>query len=337
MTTLTGAALPWRLVALAALLPSPAIAHVKWFVPLTDHMPTDFVWYGLGDSAVQVWLAIAVLLVGASLYLDSHLPTPHVHEAKALNVLSWILRICTGLSLLLSAYYGSVIAPHYRWQGVLAQPLLVLEVIVGLLLFTPLVLYGAAGLMLLWLGVGLHFGVEIVEYINIAGVGLFLALHHFPDTHRRPQLQPYALPLLRVLTGIALITLGLSEKLLRPDYAHTFVETYMWNFMQNLGMASFSDRLFVLSAGTMEVVFGLILLIGTTTRLNILVVSGFMLTSNLAFLLEGDYREALVEIIGHMPIIATALLFLLLGSGQKWKLSRGLHRLALQRAKADTQ
>ncbi|WP_412551725.1 hypothetical protein [Shimia sp. MIT910701] len=56
------------------------------------------------------------------------------------------------------------------------------------------------------------------------------------------------------------------------------------------------------------------------TRLNILVVAVFMLASNITFLVFGQNDHALMELVGHMPIIATAVILLLLGYGQKIKL-----------------
>jgi uncharacterized membrane protein YphA (DoxX/SURF4 family) len=299
----------------------PAQAHVKWFVPLDEQVPSNFSWYALSDTAVQVWIGIAIVLIATSLYLDRRLPTPQVNEVKALPPLMWVLRICLGLSLVLSANNGALIAPHYVWPGYYFDNLRFLEVVTGILLFTPWVFFAGVGVLLLYLGVAIHYHLEVIEYLNIAGAGLFLAIHHHPNEQIRARWQPYALPVLRITTGIALANLGFAEKLARPDYAQNFVQTYMWNFMHNLGVSDFTDRLFVLSAGTMEVVFGTILILGSTTRLNILVVSGFMLASNLTFFLEGHSLEAYIEIIGHMPIIATALFFLVLGSGHKWKLS----------------
>ena len=92
-----------------------------------------------------------------------------------------------------------------------------------------------------------------------------------------------------------------------------FIANYQWNFMPALGFDWYTDQLFVLSAGAMEVVFGTILILGVVTRLNILVVAVFMLASNITFLVFGQNDHALMELVGHMPIIATAVILLLLG------------------------
>ena len=90
--------------------------------------------------------------------------------------------------------------------------------------------------------------------------------------------------------------------------------------MPVLGFDWYSDQLFVLSAGMMELVIGVIILIGVITRLTTFVLAAFMFASNVTFLVTGRSDEALSEMIGHMPIIATAIILLLLGSGRGMKL-----------------
>jgi len=310
----------------SCLLASTARAHVKWFVPLDAQPPADFQWYHFSDTAVQFWLVIALLLITLSVYLDTRLPEVKLHSRRWRNALELALRVLTGLSILAAAITGTLIAPHYPVLGFYGHALLVLEAVTAALLLTPLIRHAGILLIILYAGVALQVGWQILEYLNVAGVGGYLLLRHWHD-ERKVVLETYAVPVLRIATGIALVTLGFSEKLLRPDYAEDFVQTYMWNFMYNLGVESYTDHLFVLSAGTMEVVFGIILILGTTTRMNILVVSAFMLTSNFTFFIEGHPQEALTEIIGHLPIIAIALVCLTLGSGQHWTITGLLRRL----------
>lgn len=308
-----------RLVAgLLVLAPVELHAHVKWFVPLDSTTLPNVAPFDLADGAVQLWLVIALLLVGASLYLDRRLPVPAQPSDFWQRVIVRCLPALTGLSLLLSAEAGSVIAPHYHWDGSYGTLMLALEAITGLLLiFPPTAFFGGASLLLLYLATMVHFGpLEVVEYFNVVGTCAFLFCAYHPSAELRRRLEPQALPSLRICTGIALVKLGFAEKLLRPDYAQDFLDTYMWNFMQNLGLA-YSDRLFILSAGTMEIVFGMILILGTTTRLNIIAISGFMLTSNISFLAQGHMREAVTEIIGHLPIMAMALLCVSFGNGDQ--------------------
>lgn len=300
------------------LLPAPALAHVKWFVPSGQALAPDYPAYTLTEPAVLLWLALAVVLTAVSRWLDTRLPSPGTPGLPG-QIVTALLPFGTGISLLLTAASGAVLAPHFQGQGWSADALLLLEALAGALLLFPLLVFaGALVLSTVCLGLLLQAGLlGVLEYLNVVGIAVFLILTHHPSAARRRHYSSWALPLLRISTGLALLTLAFTEKLLRPDYAETFVQTYMWNFMQNLGVDLYTDRLFVLSAGCVEAVLGLLLILGTTTRLVVLVTSGFMLSSNLAFLLQGDREEALMEIIGHLPIICIALILLAYGSSNE--------------------
>jgi uncharacterized membrane protein YphA (DoxX/SURF4 family) len=311
------------LLVLFALLPGLAWAHVKWFVPVDEGPGAGFVPYSLHDRAVIVWIIISVLLVSFSVFLDSRLPSIRIVDSKMRRDIVSILRFCTGMSLLLTAYEGSVIAPHYTMSGSLGVALLVLAGLIGILLMSNHFLFQTSVLMLvLYAGLIVKLGfVETIEYWNFIGIALFLMFNNFKSEKYIARFKPYSVPALRIFTGIALITLGLTEKLLGAEYGEAFIAQYHWNFMPNLGFENYSDRLFVLSAGFMEVVFGTILILGTTTRLNVLVVSGFMLTSNITFLVQGHNEAALMELVGHLPIIATAVICIFFGYGQRMKVT----------------
>jgi len=312
-----------RYIFLLTLVPAGAQAHVKWFVSTGYALPADVERFSLAEPAVQLWFGISLCLVACSLWLDSRLPKLPQPRGRLRQLAIASLQVLTGISLLLDTMTGSVIAPHYAGEGLAFLALLALQGITGCLLLFPARVFPAA-LCLLALYAGLMVwqgALEVIEYLNIAGISCFLAFTHHPNAELRAKLQPWSVPVLRISTGIALMVLAFSEKLLRPDYAETFVQTYMWNFMYNTGVTFYTDRLFVLSAGTIEAVLGLILILGTTTRLNILVISAFMLTSNLAFFLQGNLYEALTEIIGHLPIIATAIICVFFGAGQHLRAS----------------
>lgn len=306
--------MPFLLLA-ALLVPTPALAHVKWFVATGQPPAPDYHGFSLLEPAVLAWLLLALGLVAASLWLDPRLPTPGRPGVLG-RIVTSLLPYGTGISLLLTAWSGAVLAPHYHWDGRGGDALLLLETLAGaLLLFPPLNFMGAITLVAVYTGLLLQVGLpEALEYLNMAGIGVCLALATWPSAARRHRLRAWALPVLRISTGLALVALALTEKLLRPDYAEAFVQGYMWNFMQNLGVDAFDDRLFVLSAGTVEAVLGLLLVLGSTTRLVVLTVSGFMLTSNLTFLLQGLSEEALLELTGHLPIICTALILIVFGT-----------------------
>ena len=299
-----------------------AHAHVRWFVDANDPALETFPTYSWNDPAVLSWIAIGCLLICTAVVLDGRFPRVPIIPSKLRHDAIELLRIFTGMSFLLTAYTGALIAPHMEAFNGFGYALVFLEAVIGIMLISNNLVHHAAILMvLLYLGTMVNFGfVKAFEYVNIIGIALFLYFNYVPNEELRAKLKPYSVDMLCIFTGVALVTLGITEKLTGAMLGQAFIANYQWNFMPALGFDWYTDQLFVLSAGAMEVVFGTILILGVVTRLNILVVAVFMLASNITFLVFGQNDHALMELVGHMPIIATAVILLLLGYGQKIKL-----------------
>ncbi|MEM6638840.1 MAG: DoxX family protein [Pseudomonadota bacterium] len=300
---------------------APAQAHVRWFTDPNAPELASFPAYSWSDPEVLVWSAIALVLIVASVLLDSRLPSPPIVRSKIRHDAIELLRICTGMSFVLTAYGGELLAPHLSAYGGFGAFLLFLQAFIGILLISNNLMYHAALLTgLLYLGAVVQFGlVPALEYISVLGIAVFLFCNHAPEPALRDRLKPYSVAILRIFTGLAFIALGINEKLIGFALGQSFMGQYPWNFMPAVGFSWFDDQLFVLSAGVIEVVFGVILVLGTTTRVNVLVLSLVMLTSNIVFLLQREQENALIELVGHMPIMATAVILLLLGYGQRLK------------------
>ena len=314
----------------ASLCATMTQAHVRWFVDSTATVE-PFEPYSLTDPEVIAWIAIALALISASIFLDLRLPIVRIVDTKTRHDFIELLRVFTGMSMLLTAYEGAIVAPHLVAFGTFGVVLLFAQAGIGLLLISNRFVRHAAILMiLLHLGLAIKFGVlAAMEYLIMVAIAVFLLINNLPTAELRERFKPYSVDLLRILTGISLITLGASEKLVGAMMAESFLVLDQWNFMQALGLDFFTDRLFVLSAGVIEVVFGVILVLGTTTRLNVLAFSVVLFASNVLFLIQGENEPALVEFVGHMPVIGVALILLLLGSGQRLKVTNFLpnHRL----------
>jgi uncharacterized membrane protein YphA (DoxX/SURF4 family) len=234
-----------------------------------------------------------------------------------------ILRVFTGMSFLLTAYEGSLVAPHKVADGSFGLLLVFMQAIIGIMLIANRWIKTAAVMMLvLHVGVAVKFGVlPALEYAIIIGIAFFLLLNAIEDPTRRDLLKPYSVDVLRIWTGVSLVALAIGEKLAPSALGQVFVAQYQWNFMQAIGVTFFDDRLFVLSAGMVEAVIGVVLILGTTVRLAVLALSIMMAVSNIIFIIQGNNEAALVEFIGHMPIIGVALLLLLLGYGQRLRVT----------------
>lgn len=300
-----------------------AMAHVRWFVE-SGATVENFVAYNLTDIEVIIWIAIAFVLIGTSVILDTRLPNVRIVGSETRHDFIEILRIFTGMSMLLTAYEGAIIAPHLIAYGAFGTQLIFLQAVIGILLIANRFVRHAAILMIiLHLGLTIQFGfIAALEYLIMVGIALFLLINNLPTAALRDQFKPFSVAIMRIMTGISLITLGLAEKLFGAIMAESFLAANPWNFLPALGFEFFTDRLFALSAGFMEVVFGVILVLGTTTRLNVFALSVVLLASNVLFIIEGNNEAALVEFVGHMPIIGVALVLLLLGAGQRWKLRK---------------
>ncbi|MEL6921460.1 MAG: hypothetical protein AAFO77_10645 [Pseudomonadota bacterium] len=308
-----------------ALTATSVAAHVRWFVDASATVET-FEPYELTDTAVIVWIGLALVLIAASVILDMRLPNVRIVDTKTRHDFIEILRVFTGMSMMLTAYEGAIVAPHLSAFGAFGTVLLFAQAGIGILLIANRFVRHAAILMiLLHLGLAVKFGfLAAFEYLIMVAIAVFLLINNLPTVELRERFKPYSVDLLRILTGISLITLGFSEKLVGAMMAESFLVLYQWNFMQALGLEFFTDRLFVLSAGVIEVVFGVILVLGTTTRLNVLAFSVVLFASNVLFLIQGENEAAMVEFIGHMPVIGVALILMLLGAGQRLKVTNFL-------------
>ncbi len=66
-----------------------------------------------------------------------------------------------------------------------------------------------------------------------------------------------------------------------------------------------------------EAVPGIVLILGTKVRLAVMALPVLMVISFIVLIIQGNSEAALVEFIGHVPIIGVALILLLLGYDQR--------------------
>ena len=168
----------------------------------------------------------------------------------------------------------------------------------------------------------LKFGViEMLDALEILAFAIYIFIIGRPKwklfesnyfnkiTHK---LHSHAYSILRIGTGFNLIVLGFSEKILSPNLAQNFLNQYHWNFMYNLGFINYTDYYFIFSAGMVEILFGIFLVLGLVTRITTFVLAIFLI---ITLILLGP-----TELIGHLPHFSIAFIFLVLGSGSKLKL-----------------
>lgn len=304
----------------AAVIAEPALAHVKWlYQPGMSGLP-PVAPYRLSEPAVLLAIELVCLALLAARHIG---PTSEASRAaqrlQRFGLNRWrglwrVVGFLFGLALLRCAFDGALLAPHLTGSGPVFESLRVVEGAAALLFIAGRgTCVAVTALVLVWGGVLLLFGaVSALEYIAMPGIAIFLSASCL--THWRWG-RMHRLAAMRVLVGASLCTLAFTEKLLQPQMAVELLAQHPFNFMSALGLP-YSDRLFVLSAGCAELVFGLCFVFGLATRLNVIALATFLVASNSYFFATGDLQSALLEASGHAPLFAAALPLLLFGRGR---------------------
>jgi len=300
-------------------LPLFASAHVKWFVrENTEHL-TQASKFSLAEPWVQIWVGIILICTTMALLLERYLSGPpeklvtfaQNHHRQVLH----LFQVLVGLAMLLTAVKGAILAPHLSEESLFGLLLRFVQGGIGVLFIAnSAVRLGAVLMVGLFLAsTGLFGFITSLEYFNFLGIALFLLFQSASDIRSRS----YALPVMRIHTGVALGVLAWTEKLIDPNLAIRFLEKNQINFLKALGENIFTDRFFVLCAGCTELIFAIIFVLGVITRINTLALAGFLVSSNLYFFLVGKTDEAFLELSGHLPLIAVAILLISYGGGSK--------------------
>ncbi len=296
----------------AFITPSISLAHEKWFV---DSARYPLRWELLASWPVAFAMTAAAITIGGLVLLrrlvrDDLFPNPRWLQPINSSVQA-VVGVQTAISLTYMAVQGWLIAPQLStpgniwgfsllalqlfvsftfitgWLTRVGGGLLIALVAAAFLLFPPAV----AAEQLLFVGIGLYF--------LIKGRGLFRpngALVTSIDLFWT-RYSGFALPAVRIFTGLSILWLAFSEKLLNPGLALAFLQTRPeFNFVHLLGFNWFTDDLFVYAAAAVEVTVGVMLMAGVLPRVVIL----FMwVPFNIAIPLLPPQ-----ELLGHLPILA---------------------------------
>lgn len=305
------------------LAPLVSSAHVKWFAESTEAVRP----YQLTDLPVifSIFFVIFALLVGV--FLEKKLEVPRWYNNLIQQTAPVILSLASigfGLSFLIFSYNGFVFAPNLQVESV-NSILLIVQALAGLMIL--LGLYERLGgflLIVLYLLAVSRFGfVEMMDTLEMVGFAFYamiigrpkwkIAESQFMRTLTHPFHQ-YGVSILRIGIGLNLIILGFSEKILKPSLTHNFLSTYDWNFMHNLGFTWFTDYWFAYAGGVVEALFGLFFLFGLVTRISVVALAVFLVTT---LILLGP-----IELMGHLPHFSIALVLLVFGAGSRMHMKK---------------
>jgi hypothetical protein len=327
------------------------LLHERWFI---DSTPYPVRWVSATDPAALAAVGTAALAFAIAAFVWRRtgrrplVPGPFRlgADADSLAVLYGAIPLILALHLSVTLFVSGVTLHLFAPNLVLREPGAVpigsfggavaalAQIGIGLALFYgALTRIAAIALVALWLAGALWFGpVLLLEHAIVPGIALTLyVMGRGPfavDALLNPRLGlprlrwlPRALAPLRVGTGLSLVTLALTEKIWNLPLGLAFLERFPVNFLPHWGIPV-SDEAFLLSAGTVELLAGLLLVFNVYVRLGILVL---WLPFNLTLAAFGW-----IELVGHLPVYGAMAVLALWGAGSADDL-RALQRGLMQR------
>ncbi|MDB5078451.1 MAG: hypothetical protein JWP00_375 [Chloroflexi bacterium] len=328
-----------------------ASAHEKWFV---DNPHSFHVNLGLLFS----WPVLAAVLISGAAFglvkwadqqyqkrvLD-HKPAKNnlagIQEERLQKLYAYLpmlLAFHLAVPLLVNGFQLQLFAPNLKMTpSLLSGALSLAEFLIALALiygaFTDLAALGLIGLYAAGLVLGPFIGIQpifLLEHLFLVGIAFFLyvfgrgpfSVDALLERKTRPnrRMVRYALPVLRWTTGLSLILLALTEKLLNPALAEYFLANKIdFNLGGSIGI---SDLWFTYLAGIVEFTFGVLLISGALPRL-VVMVAWVPFNLTLPFL-------GWVELAGHLPVYGIMLVLLILGPTKKVVAERSAFTLARQ-------
>lgn len=310
---------------LLLLIPSLSLAHTKWFAetelaPYATTAPTT--------TYVLIWAVIAFVIIMIGTFFERRgwfqLSFLKPTQPQAFSRAASTFVMVVGAFLVIAGSHTYLFSPNLTPDAGIPIWLIYIQILIGLA-FMVGIASRTSGLILagLWaLQVPYAGWVTTLENSWVLSTAIFITLwgnDYFAATSFsiwRPLVAPfkkYALSVLRIGTGLTLLVLGLSEKILAPEFGMNFLSHHHWNFMSTLGL-SFTDYLFIICAGAVEFIFGLVFILGIVTRLNALVVA---IVFSIPLFILGP-----IELAGHLPHFAAVVMLLLFGNGSHFLLVR---------------
>ncbi len=299
------------LVVVVAGLTTPAAAHVKWFSDF-DFRDPPRPFGEVVDGRFLVLLALTAVAMGVLPLVDDRLDGSSLYR----TINTWlaarrhhsvdVVRFSMAGVLLITWASRALLTPELAepadWVGWVEFALVLL------LLWGRVNEIAGAGLVGLWLiGVVEYGAFHMLDYLHIIGLGVFLIVRAVPSL----EVRGLGVPVLSLTVGFSLMWLGF-EKLVYPEWGLAVLGTEP---ILRLGLPA---DFFLDGAAFVEIALGFLLVIGLLGRPLAVVVTGVFVLSTLVF--------GRVEIIGHTPVHAALVVFLLHGPGSTYPAPIAIHR-----------
>jgi hypothetical protein len=317
------------------------ILHERWFTNEAK-FPVQFDRWASPDSLVPIAVAVGIVAVATILWRlrgrRSLVPGPlalGMPWENYVRLLSWmplVIGVHMGVTLLVSGVSRQLFVPNLELPvNLLGGVLGMVEIAIALsFIYGALARPAAAALGVTWIIGMFVFGpLRLIEHTEVLGIAFFLfAMGRGPLAFdmalaklNKPvaRLVPYAMPVLRISLGIGITIVAFTEKLWNIPMGLAFLADHHFNFFPYIGLPGIDDTKFLLIAGTVELLLGLILITGAYVRL-IIIVTLVPFNLTLPFL---GWRE----LVGHLPTYGILALLLLWGderAGEKGALVTAL-------------
>lgn len=306
-------------LAIILLIPTITSAHVKWFVDSKEvieqsHDLTSF--YSWTSKEVVVWSLIVLAIVLIFSFLDKYIRTPKkllgygLRNEKTINRISQII---LGLFLVsVSFLWKIIIVPEIHVTNSFTTILQYIQILIGLMYILNIKPRLASLILILFcLGVTYSEGiVALFENAILLSLALYFFIVHSPEDSKIFRLKKHAVEIVRIGTGISLITLAITEKIMYPELGLQFLQIHHWNFMQSI-FPWFTDKLFVLSTGFAELIFGILFIMGYLTRITTILIAIFFALSVTTMLVQFGAWE-----VEDLVVYSAAILFIFFGHGK---------------------
>lgn len=303
---------------LTALLPIFASAHVKWFVDsekILEASQNNSTFYGWGSKEVIIWSLIVLVTVFIFSLIDRHTSNPNkLQEFGFRNekIINRISQAVLGLFLVtVSLIWKIILVPEIHVENDLTTILVTLQISIGLMyMFDYKPKVASIGLIIFCLGLLFFGGIPtFLENSILFSLAVYFYLVNSQEGSREYNIRKNAVEIVRIGTGVSLITLAFTEKLIHPELSIDFLSVHHWNFMQSL-FPWFTNNLFVLSTGFAEMIFGILFILGYITRTTTILIAIFFGISVTTMLLQFHQWE-----VEDLVVYSAAILFIFYGQG----------------------
>lgn len=301
-------------LSLLFLLPALVRAHVGYVVSGTEqvgHTGFDFNFFlHVFSDFSNIVIMLVTVCVSAFLYyigikservrhISSRIET---HTATYTELLPWMLRLSLGIALIGAGTSGALISPIVSIGGALAS----FQILVGFLLLSGFFTGLATLLAVFFYFVALFSDFYILGNLDFLGIAFALLLlgdsrpgiddiFGIPFFPSLVEWKRYSIVFVRMGIGIAMTFLAIYEKFLNPHMSALVVEKF--NMTSAIPV---SPEMWVFSAGVIELVVGLLLIIGWRLRLTS-AIAFIVLTASFFFFKESVYSH--ITLFGSLSVL----------------------------------